>query len=359
VSAQPAVLHPARDAAARGDASAVSIRTVNPADHADWDRYASRHPGYTIYHGGAFHAAVAEAFGKPAHGLAATDADGTLVGVLPLIRQASRLFGDRLVSLPYANHGGPLADSPAIATALFEAAAGLADTLGCRGIEIRDSEVRELDWPMHTDKVLMTMALPDSNAALDQSLGAKLRSQCRRALKEGAVVTHGGAELIPDFYRVFAVNMRDLGTPVYPQRWFEVLARHLGDAMRLVVVTLQGRPAAACVLMRWNDTLEIPWAAAAREFHRYSVNMLLYREALGLAIETGCRVFDFGRSTRGSGTQRFKQQWGAEPRPIYWRVRPEPGAPGKLTALLQEGWKKLPVPVANRLGPVISADLPW
>ena len=338
---------------------APEIRAMEAASDPAWDRYATRHPGYTIYHGGAFHAAVHEAFGKRAHGLAATDTAGNVIGLLPLVRQRSRLFGDRLVSLPYANHGGPLADSPAIARQLFEAAARTAETLGCGGIEVRDHEARELDWPVRTDKVLMTMTLPDDTAALDKALGAKLRSQTRRALKEGARVTHGGAELIPDFYRVFTANMRDLGTPVYPRRWFEVLARHFGAAMRLVVVTLQDQPAAACVLIRWNDTLEIPWAASARQFNPYSVNMLLYREALGLAIETGCRTFDFGRSSRDSGTLRFKRQWGAEPSQIYWRVRPEPEKPGRASERVREAWKKLPVPVANRLGPLISADLPW
>ena len=336
-----------------------AIFTVDPAAHADWDRYAARHPAFTRYHGSAFHAAVREAFGKPAHGLVATDGAGQVTGILPLVRQKSLLFGDRLVSLPYANHGGPLADSPAIARRLFDAAAALGAELGCKMIEVRDHEARELDWPLHTDKVLMTLALPGGPEALDKALGAKLRSQCRRALKEGAEVRYGGAELIPDFYRVFAATMRDLGTPVYPRRWFEVLARHFGAAMRLVVVMLHGQPAAACVLVRWNDTVEIPWAASAREFNRYAVNMLLYREALGQAIASGCTTFDFGRSTRGSGPHKFKLQWGASESPIYWRTRPAAGSPGEISRALQGVWTKLPVPVANRLGPLIAGDLPW
>jgi lipid II:glycine glycyltransferase (peptidoglycan interpeptide bridge formation enzyme) len=218
----------------------------------------------------------------------------------------------------------------------------------------------------------MTLALPDSPEALGKSIGAKLRSQCRRALKEGATVMHGGAELIPEFYRVFAVNMRDLGTPVYSRRWFEVLGRHLGDAMHLVVVRLNDRPVAGCVLIRWAHTMEIPWAAADRDFNRYSVNMLLYREALDHAIERGCKVFDFGRSTRGAGTWRFKKQWGAEERQIWWRVRPRGGAGhdddkvsnaaderGGMKGLLQMAWTRLPVGVANKVGPMISAELPW
>ena len=337
----------------------LTVRLHSPADDAAWDRYAKSHTGYTLYHGRAFHRAVAEAFGKPSHGLVAENGDGRIVGVLPLIRQKSWLFGDRLVSLPYANHGGPLADSPAAAKALFGAAAETARSLGCGQIEVRDHEARDIDWPRHTDKVLMTRVLPDSVEALGKELGAKLRSQCRRALKEGAEVAHGGAELIPEFYRVFAVNMRDLGTPVYPRCWFAVLARYLGDAMHLVVVRLAGKPVAGCVLLRWHDTMEIPWAASDRACNRFSVNMLLYREALDHAIRTGCKRFDFGRSTRDSGPHKFKQQWGAEESPIYWRTQPASESTGRASEWLRESWKRLPLPVANSLGPMISASLPW
>jgi serine/alanine adding enzyme len=335
------------------------IRPHVSADDAAWDRYAEAHAGYTIYHGRAFHAAVLEAFGMTSQGLIAEDEEGRVVGLLPLVRQKSMLFGDRLVSLPYANHGGPLADTPEVALRLLEAAAEHAGELGCDRLEVRDPESRECDWPMHTDKVLMTRRLPDSVAELDKELGAKLRSQCRRALKDGATVQTGGAELIPGFYQVFAASMRDLGTPVYPKRWFEVLARHFGNQMKVMLVTLQGRPAAGAVLVRWKDTLEIPWAASAREFNRYSVNMLLYRAALDHAIENGCRVFDFGRSTRGSGTWRFKRQWGAEEMQIYWRMHPDAGNPGRASELVRLGWTRLPLPVANWLGPVLAPGLPW
>jgi serine/alanine adding enzyme len=341
------------------EADGVTVRRHDRAADPAWDRYAVQHARFTPYHGTAFRGAVEDAFGKPAVGLVATDRTGRLVGVLPMIRQRSRLFGDRLVSMPYANHGGPLADTPQIALRLFDAAVAEAGALGCRRVEVRDHEARELDWPVHLDKVLMTRTLPDSQAALDAQLGAKLRSQCRRASKQGAVVEQGGARLIPAFYGVFAANMRDLGTPVYPRRWFEALAHRLGDAMRLVVVRIDGRPAAGCVLVRWHDTLEIPWAASAREYNRYAVNMLLYREALGHAIDSGCRRFDFGRSTRDSGPWRFKRQWGAQERPIWWRTHPEPGGAGRVGEFLRRAWTRLPLPVANRLGPMISPDLPW
>jgi FemAB-related protein (PEP-CTERM system-associated) len=349
--------------------AARNIRRHDPAQDEAWDRYAASHPRYTVYHSTAFRSAVADAFGKEAHGFVATDEQGTIRGVLPLIRQKSPVFGDRLVSLPYANHGGPLADEPETAVALLQAAARHADALDCDRLEIRDHERRAVDWPERTDKVLLTRELPSSPEALDRELGSKLRSQCRRALKEGAEVLHGGADLVTKFHAVFAENMRDLGTPVYPQRWFEVLAKRLPAQAQLIVVRLAGRPAAAAFLLRWTGTLEIPWAASSREFNRYSVNMLLYREALGRAIALGCQRFDFGRSTQDSGTHRFKLQWGAEASPIHWRVRPRGGASssghhaggeeGRLKAMATRAWTRLPLAVANRLGPMVAPELPW
>jgi serine/alanine adding enzyme len=339
--------------------TSITVRSHTPSGDAAWDAYAQAHPNYTLYHGRDFHTAVAEAFGKRSHGLVAEDETGCIVGILPLIRQQSRLFGDRLVSQPYANHGGPLADTPDIARTLYAAAVREAERLGGPQLEVRDRVERDIDWPARTDKVLMTLALPGSNAELDKVLGAKLRSQCRRALKEGAAVALGGTELVPEFYRVFAVNMRDLGTPVYPQRWFEVLAKHLREAMRLVVVRLDGRAVAGAVLMRWQDTLEIPWAASDRAYNRYAVNMLLYREALGHAIESGCAAFDFGRSTRGSGPHRFKQQWGAQESTLWWREKPAGGRTRRVSEWLRRGWMWLPVGITNRLGPLVSPEMPW
>ncbi|NGX17081.1 FemAB family XrtA/PEP-CTERM system-associated protein [Wenzhouxiangella sp. XN24] len=337
----------------------IRLRPHCPADDAAWDAFVAAHPKGTLYHARGFHDAVQEAFGAPSHGLIAENECGDIVGLMPLIRQRSRLFGDRLVSLPYANHGGPLAEDPSVALELFNAAGALQQELGCQQVEVRDLESRELHWHVHTDKVLMTLALPETPELLGNALGAKMRSQCRRALKEGAEVVHGGVELVPEFYRVFATNMRDLGTPVYPRRWFNVLASHLGDAIHLVVVRLRGEPVAGAVLVQWKNTLEIPWASSHRDFNRFAVNMLLYRSALDFAIRTGCRDFDFGRSTRGSGPHKFKRQWGAEESAIYWRMHPRSAGAGRTSDLVRAIWKRLPLPLANSIGPLLSPSLPW
>jgi FemAB-related protein (PEP-CTERM system-associated) len=178
-------------------------------------------------------------------------------------------------------------------------------------------------------------------------------------------VAAGHLELLPDFYRVFARNMRDLGTPVYASGFFRAILAGLGDAAELVVVYVGAEPAAAGFLVHHRDRTEIPWASSLREWNRIGVNMQLYWSVLKSAIGRGSRQFDFGRSTVDAGTYRFKAQWGAKPRPLYWHYwlqdgRPLPGLnpANPKYALAIRAWQRLPLWLANVVGPPIVRRLP-
>ena len=175
----------------------------------------------------------------------------------------------------------------------------------------------------------------------------------------------GGAECVEDFYRVFSRCMRDLGTPVYAKKFFDVLVKAFPKESRICVISLDGVPLAAGLLYGFRHTLEIPWAASDKRYNRLSPNMLLYSSALQYACQQGFQFFDFGRSTPDSGTYRFKEQWGAKPRQLYWyywlaggqRI-PElnPDNP-KFKAAISV-WQHLPLPVTNLIGPHIVKYLP-
>jgi FemAB-related protein (PEP-CTERM system-associated) len=300
--------------------------------------------------------------------LTARGAGGTIAGALPLIRQKSFVFGDRLTSLPFFNYGGALGDSEDIRKQLMERAAELGRELGVKQIEFRDVLRPPVDWPCRTDKVTMLLELPDSIDALGKQVGSKLRSQVKRAVREQPEVLIGASDRIPDFYSAFCEVMRDLGTPVYPRRFFEQLVSRMPAHCTLVTIRLGGQPAAGAFLVGHRGTMEIPWAATAQAAKPKSINMLLYWEVLRLAIERGYRLFDFGRSTVDSGPFRFKQQWGAQPVRLHWtHWRPNESTgrisagtgPGRVMPRAIAAWRKLPVAVANRLGPLISPDLPW
>jgi serine/alanine adding enzyme len=331
----------------------------------DWDAYVATRPGASIYLRADWSLLARDVFGHQAFFLHARAADGGLRGVLPLVQQRG-LLGNFATSIPFFNYGGALADDDAAAGVLMERARELARERGCTYLELRDVERRPGDWQVRTDKASMVLALPPTDEQLGKQLGSKLRSQIKRAERETASVRRGGIELLPSFYEVFARNMRDLGTPVYPVKFFRaILERHAGQCM-VVVIDHQGRPAAAGFLIFDGSVAEIPWAACRADAKPLGFNMRLYWELLKASIARGCTAFDFGRSTIDSGTYRFKQQWGAQPRQLHWHRwerHPRPAGdthePGAMLGLALRVWKKLPLPVANRLGPLVSPGLPW
>ncbi len=343
--------------------------TVRETPSADWDAFVTAAPAAQLTHLSGWTELAREVFGHRTLFIEARDASGMLTGVLPVVQQKHWALGNFATSVAFVTYGGALAADPDIARCLMERAVQAVGPLGCRYLEFRDTEERTGPWRRRDDKVTLRLELPGSVEELTKRLGSKLRSQVKRAEREGLIRRVGTRDLLDDFYAVFAENMRNLGTPVYPKRFFAAILRRFEPYCRLVVIDWHGRPAAAGFLTFWRDRTEIPWAACRSDAKRVGVNMKLYWEVLALAIERGCTVFDFGRSTVDSGTERFKRQWGAQPVPLWW-YRWERGIDsrassvagderGRAMQLATRIWRRLPLDVANRLGPLISGALPW
>jgi len=348
-----------------GDAPALRVSAIDAADEAAWDRFVTNASGAELYHDRRWRDVVQGVFGHDCYYLAAKDERGRVRGVLPLVHLRSYLFGNFLVSVPYFNYGGVLADSEQARSALVDEAAKLARKLGSRHIELRHRDDQQLDLPARDDKVTMMLEVPATEDELWKALGGKLRAQIRRPQKEGATVRVGGAELVPDFYTVFARNMRDLGTPVYPRRFFERILATFASQAKVYVVDLGGKPVAAGIVLSHRDTVELPWASSLREANKVGVNMLLYWWILRDCAIGGFGRFDFGRSTKDSGTYKFKEQWGARPQQLRWHYwlaaggeLPRLNPSNSKYRLAIDGWKRLPLPMANFLGPMIVKSLP-
>jgi FemAB-related protein (PEP-CTERM system-associated) len=343
----------------------LNVERVGDDAAREWDAFVDTAQGASVYHLYAWRKLIGELFGHESLYLAARDARNRICGVLPLVRLRSVLFGDFMVSMPYFNYGGVLAASAEVAGALLSEATTSARSLGVSHVELRHVGNVRPDWPVRTDKVAMYLGLPGSVEELSKRLGAKLRSQIKRPTREGATCISGGRELLPDFYAVFARNMRDLGTPVYPQKFFAAILDRFASQSRLFVVRLKDAPVAAGFTIGYRERLEIPWASALREANSVGVNMLLYWSILEYACEQRFATFDFGRSTVDSGTYRFKQQWGAQPHQLHWHYwMRSGGAPPMLNPhnpkyrLAVAGWQCLPLAIANRLGPMLVRNLP-
>ena len=348
-----------------GEAVEMTIAELNNDRNNQWNGFVDRHDSATIYHRTEWRDLITATFGHKTYFLFSESTLGEINGILPLVRLNSRLFGDYMVSMPYVNYGGVLAADMQIEDSLMEFACTLGRDLGVKHIEFRDSRCREVPMPVRTDKVVMLLDLPGEEGTLWKALGSKRRAQIKRPLREGPQILHGGMELLDDFYRVFAVNMRDLGTPVYAKSFFKAIIEAFPDYHHLVVIKLGGEPVGAAFLLGYKEMLEIPWASTLQSVNSLGINMLMYWEVLKYAIQQGYKTFDFGRSTIDSGTYRFKKQWGAEPRQLYWYYWLKEGQ--QLPQLTPDNpkyraaiavWKKLPVAITNIIGPGIVKNLP-
>lgn len=355
-------------AALAGTDASECLLSVEEDPGADWDPFVMQIKDASLYHLSGWTELAREVFGHRTLFVKARDASGSLVGVLPVIQQKSRLLGNFATSVAFYNYGGALTAGPEVARQMMLRASEVAEKLGCRYLEFRDTQSRPGEWAMRKDKITLQLSLPESFEALSKRLGAKLRSQVKRAEREGVRCRTGADDLLDDFYSVFAENMRDLGTPVYPKRFFEAILRRFAPYCQLVVIDCDGEPAAAAFLTFWQGRGEVPWASCRAKAKPLGLNMKLYWELLALSVSRGCTLFDFGRSTVDSGTYRFKRQWGAQPVPLYWyRWERQPSAAespqgedkGKVMELATAIWQRLPLPIANTLGPLISGALPW
>lgn len=329
----------------------------------DWDAYVASHPQASLYHRFGWREVIKTSFGHEMQYWQARDGANRIVGILPLIRLRSRLFGDFGVSLPYFNYGGVLGDNPTVIQALARHATTWGEREQLAHIEFRHTTPLP-KLASRTDKASMIRALPGTTEQLDAEIGAKVRAQIKQARRHQPEVCIGGLELLDDFYRVFAANMRDLGTPVYGKRFFASILTQWEKLAKLVVIKAP-QPVAAAFLIGEGELLEIPWASTLRTANPMNMNMLLYWEVLSLAVHSGFKYFDFGRSTVEAGTYQFKKQWGAKPVQHHWHYWLPKGT--ELPSLSPNNpkfrlgialWRRLPLPVANSLGPHIVKFLP-
>jgi len=328
----------------------------------EWDRAVMTMPGWTHFHRFGWKTVLEETMRHQCVHLVVHDEGGAPAGVLPLVHVRSLLFGRYLVSMPFVNYGGPLGD-PSAVSALTERAAELAGQAGAKSLELRSRTELPVSFPASHRKVTVLLDLPPNDPdALMKGFAAKVRSQIRRPAKEGVEVRMGPDQVDP-FYRVFATHMRDLGTPVLPRAFFRAIARTFPEDAWFACAYLDGRPIAAGAGFRWADEVEMTWASALRSHKRIAANMLLYWEVMRWATETGATTFNFGRCTPGGGTHRFKRQWGGRDQTLWWYHRPSDQAatPSPDDARYAWGprvWSRLPVSVANVLGPHVVRGIP-
>lgn len=356
-----AVSSETEDPSHRGDPNPVTVSA--DVTEPEWDRFVEQHPRGTVEHLWRWRAVFQNVFGHDCVYLAARRQD-TVVGILPLVRYRSPIFGRFIVSLPYFNYAGVLAIDQDAVAGLVEHALLIARAHGAKHLELRHRERQLLSLPYRQNKLGFRRELPSSVEGLWSGVDRKVRNQVRKAQKEGLTTAIGREELLDEFYQVFSENMRDLGTPVFPRSLFSETARHFPNQMRVFVVRDGTQPAAAGIALTFRGTVLVPWASSLRRFRQRAPNMLLYWAMLEWAVEQQLKVFDFGRSSIGAGTQQFKEQWGGTAFPLHTEYAglggnaiPDHGTGNPRMQLAIAVWQRLPLAVANLVGPSLIRQL--
>ena len=301
---------------------------------------------------------------RPFH-LLYEDEDGKVAGVLPLFLVRSRIFGRMLVSTPQAAYGGILADNPPIAERLLEKAQEIAHVERAEFLELRcfQNGLNNPDLVVKDLYVTFRQELfenPEKNFLL---IPRKTRAECRAGMSKGLEfrVNETG---IDGFYEIYSRSVRDLGTPVFSRHLFANGMREFGDNCKIFSVRWKGKLVSAVWTLFYKDEVIPYYGGSIRKYNHLGVNNFMYWMLIKYGCENGYRIYDFGRSKKGTGSFDFKKRWGMTMIDLpyrYWLIRgqslPDTSPLNPKFAWAIRLWSKLPLPVANSLGPFISKNL--
>lgn len=342
----------------------TTIIQATPEDKSRWDEYVSKHTQASPYHRFSWLESVEQAYHHQTIAWLALDENNNLIGVLPAIKITPPFGKAKLSALPFCDLGGVLADSDAIEQLLINHANNFCKSQEIVVFEHRKSGQQDETIDIHAlAKVRMLLALPENSEQLFSNFKSKLRSQIRKAEKNGLTSSTGRDQKHLDgFYQVFARNMRDLGSPVHSKEWFEQVIKNYGNNAIIANVYKDEAVIGAGIVLFNGEKCSIPWASTNSDFNRLAPNMQLYWTLLAYACDNGAKEFDFGRSTPNEGTYKFKKQWGAEPFPLQWQMykngqlmteSSKTSSSGNARQLIENIWKKLPVNISIAIGPKI------
>lgn len=338
----------------------MQVVELEEKDAGRWDNYVYAHAFSSFFHLFGWKKVMEKSFGCQTCYLAALEKDD-IKGILPLFIVKSWILGNSVSSMP----GGICTDNEDIAKLLYEKAKEITKKYNAKYLLLRDcSRKYDFDLKIVIYNTSIVKLTKDPNE-LWKSFDSKARNQTRKAIKSGLIMDKG-KNYLKEFYQVFSINMRDLGTPVFPDRFFECIVSEFPEETDVLTVKYEDKVIGGMFLFFFKDTISDPWASSLRKYFSYCPNNFLYWETFKYGCENGFRFFDMGRSQRDSGSFKFKKQWGAEPRDLYYqyylykiKVTPAIESDRAKYSLINKGWKKLPVGMANFLGPVMRRNMPF
>jgi FemAB-related protein (PEP-CTERM system-associated) len=345
----------------------LSEAKLNQPDEAQRiDAWVRAQVGATPFHLTGWSRAVAKGCGQKPHYLVASDADGEIQGVLPLTAVRSRLFGNALASVGFAVSGGVLANRAEVADALVARMMELAESLKCPTVELRGGALPS-GWHIDTDTYLVFIRdLADSDEAQLAAVPRKQRAEVRKALGFDLDLTIGREERDrAAHYAVYSESVRNLGTPVFPRALFDAVLDEFGDEADILTVWKDGVPLSSVLSLYFGGAVMPYWGGGVADARTWRANDLMYYALMNHArAAKGMARFDFGRSKAGTGPAAFKKNWGFEGQALSYAKRALDGSPPRDINPLSPKyrmqvalWQKLPLPVANLIGPLLARGL--
>jgi FemAB-related protein (PEP-CTERM system-associated) len=340
----------------------LRVRPFEQTDAARWEAFVAECPEATFFHRIGWRRVIEQGLGHRCHYLLA-ERDDRIEAVLPLAQVRSRLFGHQLVSTPCCVYGGVAARDASARQALLHAAVAEAERLRVDSLELRNRAPVGEGWPT---KELYVTFRREISANDDDNLKAIPRKQ--RAMVRKGIAAGLGSRLIDDpdlFFRIYAESVRNLGTPVFPRRFFRVLCEEFrADAEIAVIAAPDGEDIAAVMSFYFRDEV-LPYYGGSRPRAReLKGNDFMYWDLMSRAAGRGARVFDYGRSKVGTGPYDFKRNWGFTPEALHYQYHlvradsvPEVNPTNPRYHYFIEAWKRLPLPIANAVGPLLARNL--
>jgi len=340
----------------------IEVKVLKDGDEARWDEFVFAHERATFFHRAGWKQVLKDSFSHPSHYLY-TEKDGRITGILPLVRIRSRLFANGLISLPFCVGGGPLSTDEESRAALDSAAEGLMRKTGAEYLEYRGCADVPGAWQVKDDLYFnFAREMPEEEAETLKAIPRKQRAVVRKALKSD--LTWRIERDIEPFFSLYAASLRNLGTPAFPRSLFRNLLSVFGEDCDILTVYDGQTPLSSVMSFYFRDRVMPYYTGAAPAARRLGGADLMYWRLMRQAIENGRPVFDFGRSKAGTGPFSFKKNWGFTPEPIPHAYLMRDGGPvpeinpnNPKYRLFIAAWKKLPVGLANLLGPLIVRNI--
>ena len=338
------------------------IKTLTDLDIALWDKYIENSADATFFHQSGWKQVVERAFGHKTYYLYAEE-QGKITGVLPLVHIKSPLFGNALISNAFCVYGGVVADNEHTRLELDQYACTLGRQLGVDHIEFRNREHITPERPYKKD--LYVTFRKELDVDVDKNLMAiprKQRAVVRKGIKAGLVsVIDKDVERL---FQAYSESVRNLGTPVFPKKYFKILQEVFKEQCEVLSVEHQGKHIASVMNFYFRGEVLPYYGGGTAEARAVYANDFMYWEVMRRAVEKGIKVFDYGRSKVGTGSYRFKKHWGFEEAPLFYEFElvkaeamPDINPLNPKYRFFIAAWKKLPLPVSQIVGPWLARDL--